>query len=99
MIFLLVLNTILCVVAFFGTFGLQMGMGYAGEKARSRGRGGFATVLALGAFAFFGVPVVSVIGSWWSFLAGNDGQALVFVAVPWVYLMLLFLGIVILDKA
>ncbi len=96
---LLVLNTILCVAAFFGSFGLQMGMGYAWEKARRRGRGGFANVLALGAFIFFGVPVVSVVGSWWSHLAGNDGQALVFVALPWVYLVMLIAGIAVLEKA
>lgn len=54
---------------------------------------------ALAAFVFFGVPVVAVIGSWWSFFAGNDRQAVVFVALPWVYLAFLFAGIFILEKA
>ena len=95
----LVLNTILCVIAFFGSFGLQMGMGHTWEKARSRGRGGLANIVAVGALIFFGMPVISVVGSWWSFLSANNWQALVFMAVPWVYLVVLIAGIVILDKA
>lgn len=80
----LVINTVLCVLAFVPAFGVQLASVMSGA---SPGSGALGTFVAVLGFLLPAMPVVSVVGSWstrrWRRVA------LAFVALPWLYAVLL----------
>src|SRR5438046_2827536 len=87
---ILIVNTILCTLGFLPSFGLQLAAVMGGAAPGAGKIGVFIVYIGLPLPA---MPVISVIGSWLVYLLGWGPVALLFVALPWAYLLMLLITI------
>ena len=95
MLILLIVNTVLCVIGFIPSFGVQLAtvMGGAAD-----GVSGLGTGIALAGFVFPALPVISIIGSWVGYKLDATGLVLACVSLPWVYLLALGAAVLVFTR-
>lgn len=91
MLTILLINTVLCLVGLPPAVGIQLATVMAGANAEDSG---FNSFVAWAGYFFPAAPIVSVLGSWGAYFFNIKELALVFVALPWVYLLVLVLSLI-----
>lgn len=86
MLIVLLINTLLCLMGLPPAFGIQLATVMAGANA---GDSGLDRFVGWAGYFFPAAPIVSVLGSWSAYFFNLKELALVFVAFPWVYLLVL----------
>jgi len=86
MLTILLINTLLCLVGLLPAVGIQVATVMAGANA---GEDGFSSFVGWAGYFFPAAPIVSVLGSWIAYFFNSKELALVFVALPWVYVLVL----------
>ena len=79
-----IINTILCVLGIVPSFMIQMGTVMGGASVGASELGSW---IAIAGMIFPAMPIISIVGSWIAYLLGISWLAIVFVALPWVYLL------------
>lgn len=87
-----IINTIVSILGILPSFAVQMATVMGGA---SPGAGDWGARIAMAGLIFPAMPIISIIGSWIAFLLGVSWLAIGFVALPWVYLLALGVGLVI----
>ena len=90
MLLILLVNTILCLVGFLPAVGIQLATVMGGA---SPGAGDLGAFIAVVGYVLPAMPILSMIGSWSAYVFNLEGLALVFVALPWVYLLVLGISV------
>lgn len=86
MLTILLINTSLCVVGLLPAVGIQLATVMAGANAEDSSLSSF---VGWAGYFFPAAPIVSVLGSWIAYFFNIKELALVFVAFPWVYTLVL----------
>lgn len=92
----LIINTVLCVLGIVPAFAVQMATVMGGAAV---GAGPLGARLAVLGYIFPAAPFVSIIGSWIAHLLDITWLSAVFVALPWVYTLILGVMLLIFFRA
>ena len=84
LLLIVIINTVLCVVGIIPAFGVQIATVMGGA---SIGAGAFGSLIAIAGYIFPAMPILSLIGSWIAYWVGPSWLVMVFVALPWAYLL------------